>query len=93
VYISERSATTGAAAQRRVDNETCEDFGCIDVGVPQPVTVGRRAGSEQLLRHPEQDFTAILTVESESLVVTVVGESFEETEPIVAIMHTLVLRR
>ena len=93
VYVEDQAAARANAHTAAV-NEQCELMGCISRGRPNRVEVGGRPGTEQVLEHPEDESTIVLTVESENLVVTLLGAALEEDrDAVVAIMRSVVVNR
>lgn len=94
VFIDDRAAMSVAEAHGATVDEECETAGCISRSQPARVQVSGHPGTEQILRHPDDDSTAILTLESEAFVVTLLGLSIEEDRAAIQeIMRTVTISR
>ena len=94
VFVADRATSTAAEAHEATLSEECELAGCISRGQPARVEVNGRAGTEQILRQPEDDATVVLTLESDAFVVTLVGHSLEEDRGTVReIMRSVTISR
>lgn len=94
VFIDDRAATTASKAHEATVAEECELAGCISRGQPARVEVNGRRGTEEILRHPEEDSTVVLTLESAAFVVTLLGYSIKEDRPAIQqIMRTVAISR
>lgn len=94
VFIDDRATTPVSKAHDAAVDEECEVTGCTSRGQPTHIEVNGRPGTEQILRHPEEDSTVVLTLESEAFVVTVLGLSIEEDRPAIQeIMRTVAISR
>lgn len=94
VFIEPRRGAPLSEAHVATIEEECEMMGCISRGRPTAAEVNGLRGLEQVLRHPEGEFTAVLTVEAEALVVTVLGYGIEEDQAkVIHLMRTVVVNR
>ena len=83
VFIDDRAATPAAEVHKATLSEECELAGCNSRGQPARVEVHGRRGTEQILGHPDNESTVVLTLESDAFVVTLIGSSLEEDQAVV----------
>lgn len=93
VYVKQRPEASAAPAHHALIDEECELLGCISRGTPTEITVNGRTGIEQVLQHPEDEFSRVLTLTSDTLVVTVLGQSVGPSQTVTDVMHSLVIHR
>ena len=93
LYIKQRPAAAASAAHQALIDEECVAVGCISRGTPTEITVDGRIGTEQVLQHPDDEFTRILTVASNQIVVTVLGKSIGPSDTVTEVVRSVVIRR
>lgn len=102
VYLDEPDPTGLTAAHRFAVADVCDQWTCRTQGTETPVVIDGQPGLEQVVTHfSEAEGSAVsvvLTVQSADLLVSAVGvrESIKDgppsPEPLIRVLHTLVLR-
>ena len=94
VFIHPRTAEPLAKTLKTTADEECAFAGCIARDRPVATEVNGRRGWQQILRHPEGEITVVLTVESETLAVVLLGLAIEEDQQkVVDLLRTVVVNR
>ena len=94
VFIEPRTGRPLSQTLAETADEECEFAGCVGRDSPVATEVNGRRGWQQILRHPEGDSTVVLAIESETLVVTLLGFAIDEDqEKVAALLRTVVVNR
>jgi hypothetical protein len=93
VFVEKRADTSAAEAHEIAVDAECEVMGCISRGTPTKITVSGRTGTEQVLQHPEDGFTRVLTVAADALVITVLGRSTGPSDTVTEVVRSVVIHR
>ena len=94
VFIDDPASSTAEAAHKATVDEECELNGCISRGQAARVEVSGRPGTEQILRQLDQQSTVVLTLQTDTLIVTLLGYTADEDrEAVQKVMRSVVIAR